>query len=95
MQSACDGDVTLLWQQIMEARHLWQHTALEEALGCSRRDSSVSSPASNQSHCVVVVFIYDAQRSALQRLQCLRCATVRLERQTGQAYSSIGRITVL
>jgi len=32
-QSASDGDVTLVRQQIMEARRLWQHTALEEALG--------------------------------------------------------------
>jgi len=32
-QSACDGDVTLVRQQIMEARHLWQQITLEEALG--------------------------------------------------------------
>jgi len=36
----------LVRQQIMEARRLWQHTALEGALGqLSRRDSIVSSPA--------------------------------------------------
>ena len=32
-QSACDGDVTLVWEQIMQVRRLWEDTALEEALG--------------------------------------------------------------
>jgi len=31
-QSAGDVDITLVWQQIVEARRLWQHTVLEEAL---------------------------------------------------------------
>ena len=31
-QSTCDGDVTLVREQIMQARRVWEDTALEEAL---------------------------------------------------------------
>ena len=47
----------------MQARRLWEDTALEKrSVSCSRLDSSVSSPG------IVAVVIDDA----LQRLQCLR-----------------------
>jgi len=32
-QSACDGDITFVREQVVQARSFWKDTALEEALG--------------------------------------------------------------
>jgi len=72
-QSACDGDIMFVWEQLVQAWCFWKDTALEEAL-----DQLFTpwlqrvKPGSNQRYGIVAIFEDDVQCSALQWLhQCL------------------------